>query len=222
MQPRTGTAALANLGDGATMALTPPATFRPRRPPCPPDRMTSCAPLTISDCMAIGYAMSPRLYLRQHAHNPVDWYPWGDEALGRASATDRPIFLSVGYSSCHWCHVMEKEAFDDDGIADFLNRHFVCIKVDREERPDLDAVYMDAVQALTGRGGWPMSVVPDARREAVPRRHVLSAGPFPAADRTGGRSVAHAAAGPARTGRARGRPHRRGPGLGPGRREGPE
>ncbi len=97
------------------------------------------------------------LYLRQHAHNPVDWYPWGDEALSRAAAQDRPIFLSIGYSSCHWCHVMEKEAFDDDGIAAFLNEHFVCIKVDREERPDLDGLYMDAVQALTGRGGWPMS-----------------------------------------------------------------
>jgi uncharacterized protein YyaL (SSP411 family) len=99
----------------------------------------------------------PSLYLRQHAHNPVEWFPWGAEALARAAAFDRPIFLSVGYSSCHWCHVMEKEAFDDDGIADFLNRHFVCIKVDREERPDLDAVYMDAVQALSGHGGWPMS-----------------------------------------------------------------
>jgi uncharacterized protein YyaL (SSP411 family) len=99
----------------------------------------------------------PSLYLRQHAHNPVDWFPWGVEALTRAAALDQPIFLSVGYASCHWCHVMEKEAFDDDGIADFLNRHYVCIKVDREERPDLDAVYMDAVQALTGHGGWPMS-----------------------------------------------------------------
>jgi len=99
----------------------------------------------------------PSLYLRQHAHNPVEWFPWGVEALAEAAARDRPIFLSIGYSSCHWCHVMEKEAFDDDAIADFLNRHFICIKFDREERPDLDAVYMDAVQALTGHGGWPMS-----------------------------------------------------------------
>ncbi len=99
----------------------------------------------------------PSLYLRQHAHNPVDWYPWGAEALDLARAADRPVFLSIGYSSCHWCHVMEKEAFADEAIADFLNAHFVCIKVDREERPDLDAVYMDAVQALTGQGGWPLS-----------------------------------------------------------------
>ncbi len=107
----------------------------------------------------------PSLYLRQHAFNPVDWRPWGPEALAEAAARDCPIFLSIGYSSCHWCHVMEKEAFDDDAIADFLNRHFVCIKVDREERPDLDAVYMDAVQALTGRGGWPMSsfLTPDGK-----------------------------------------------------------
>ncbi len=97
------------------------------------------------------------VYLRQHAHNPVDWHPWDDEALALAARLDRPIFLSIGYSSCHWCHVMEKEAFDDDGIAAFLNEHFVSIKVDREERPDLDGLYMDAVQSLTGRGGWPMS-----------------------------------------------------------------
>jgi uncharacterized protein YyaL (SSP411 family) len=105
------------------------------------------------------------LYLRQHAHNPVDWNPWGHEALERARDLDRPIFLSVGYASCHWCHVMEREAFDDDAIAAFLNAHFVCIKVDREERPDVDAVYMDAVQVMTGSGGWPMSVflTPDLR-----------------------------------------------------------
>jgi len=100
----------------------------------------------------------PSLYLRQHAHNPLDWYPWGDEALARARAEDKPVFLSIGYSSCHWCHVMEHEVFEQDDVAAFMNEHFVSIKVDREERPDLDAVYMDAVQALTGRGGWPMSV----------------------------------------------------------------
>ncbi len=100
----------------------------------------------------------PSLYLRQHAHNPVDWYPWGEEALARARALDRPVFLSIGYSSCHWCHVMEHEVFEDDAVAAFLNDHFVCIKVDREQRPDLDAVYMDAVVAMTGRGGWPLSV----------------------------------------------------------------
>ena len=98
------------------------------------------------------------LYLRQHGHNPIDWFPWGDEALDKSRAEDKPIFLSIGYSSCHWCHVMEHEVFEHDDVAAFVNEHFVCIKVDREERPDLDAVYMEAVQAMTGRGGWPMSV----------------------------------------------------------------
>ena len=98
------------------------------------------------------------VYLRQHAHNPVDWYPWGEEALARARDEDKPIFLSIGYASCHWCHVMEHEVFEDDEVAVLLNDRFVCIKVDREERPDLDAVYMEAVQAMTGRGGWPMTV----------------------------------------------------------------
>jgi uncharacterized protein len=97
-------------------------------------------------------------YLLQHAHNPVDWYPWGPEALARAVELDRPIFLSVGYAACHWCHVMERESFEDEGTAAVLNAHFVPIKVDREERPDIDALYMGAVQALTGQGGWPMSV----------------------------------------------------------------
>jgi uncharacterized protein YyaL (SSP411 family) len=97
-------------------------------------------------------------YLLQHAGNPVDWYPWGPEALSRAEATDRPIFLSIGYAACHWCHVMERESFEDEATAAVLNEHFVAIKVDREERPDLDALYMGAVQALTGQGGWPMSV----------------------------------------------------------------
>ncbi|MBW2261929.1 MAG: thioredoxin domain-containing protein [Deltaproteobacteria bacterium] len=98
------------------------------------------------------------LYLKQHAHNPLDWYPWGEEALERARREDRPIFLSIGYSSCHWCHVMEEEVFEKDDVAEFMNEHFVSIKVDREERPDLDALYMKAVTALTGGGGWPMSV----------------------------------------------------------------
>jgi uncharacterized protein YyaL (SSP411 family) len=97
-------------------------------------------------------------YLRQHAHNPVDWYPWGPEALRRARELDRPIFLSIGYSACHWCHVMEHESFEDPEIAALLNEHFVSIKVDREERPDLDQIYMAAVQRLTQQGGWPMSV----------------------------------------------------------------
>jgi uncharacterized protein YyaL (SSP411 family) len=97
-------------------------------------------------------------YLRQHAQNPVDWYPWGPEALARARELDRPIFLSVGYSACHWCHVMEHESFESPEIAQILNEHFISIKVDREERPDLDQIYMTAVQLLTGQGGWPMSV----------------------------------------------------------------
>jgi uncharacterized protein YyaL (SSP411 family) len=97
-------------------------------------------------------------YLLQHAHNPVDWYPWGEEAFDRARADDRPVFLSVGYAACHWCHVMERESFEDEGTARLLNERFVSIKVDREERPDVDGIYMDAVQAMTGSGGWPMSV----------------------------------------------------------------
>jgi uncharacterized protein YyaL (SSP411 family) len=104
-------------------------------------------------------------YLLQHADNPVDWYPWGDEAFDRASAHSRPIFLSIGYSACHWCHVMAHESFEDPAIAEVLNSSFVCIKVDREERPDVDAVYMEAVQAISGSGGWPMSMflTPDRR-----------------------------------------------------------
>ncbi len=97
-------------------------------------------------------------YLLQHAHNPVDWHAWGDEAFEAARVSHRPVFLSVGYSTCHWCHVMEEESFEDEEIARYLNEHFVAIKVDREERPDVDGVYMAAVQALTGSGGWPMSV----------------------------------------------------------------
>ena len=97
-------------------------------------------------------------YLLQHAHNPVDWYPWGEEALERAKAEDKPILLSIGYSACHWCHVMERESFENEAIASLMNESFVSIKVDREERPDLDAVYMEAVQMMTGSGGWPMTV----------------------------------------------------------------
>ena len=97
-------------------------------------------------------------YLLQHAHNPVDWYPWSDEALAKARAEDKPIFLSIGYAACHWCHVMAHESFEDKSIAALMNEHFICIKVDREERPDLDGIYMQAVIALTGGGGWPMSV----------------------------------------------------------------
>ena len=101
-------------------------------------------------------AASP--YLQQHAYNPVDWYPWGPDALETAREEDRPILLSIGYATCHWCHVMAHECFEDEAIATVTNEHFVTIKVDREERPDLDEAYMDAVKASTGRGGWPMRV----------------------------------------------------------------
>ena len=97
-------------------------------------------------------------YLLQHAENPVDWYPWGEEAFAKARREDKPVFLSIGYSTCHWCHVMEQESFENMEIADILNRYFVSIKVDREERPDIDSVYMSVCQALTGNGGWPMSI----------------------------------------------------------------
>lgn len=105
------------------------------------------------------------LYLRQHAENPVDWYPWGEEALNKAKSEDKPILVSIGYSSCHWCHVMAHESFEDAYIARLMNTHFVCIKVDREERPDVDQIYMDAVQMLNGQGGWPLNVfcLPDGR-----------------------------------------------------------
>jgi uncharacterized protein YyaL (SSP411 family) len=104
-------------------------------------------------------------YLLQHAHNPVDWYPWGEEAFAKARAEDRPIFLSIGYSACHWCHVMERESFENEQTAQILNEDFVSIKVDREERPDVDSIYMQAVQMMTGHGGWPMSMflTPDGR-----------------------------------------------------------
>ncbi|MBT2287599.1 thioredoxin domain-containing protein [Paenibacillus albidus] len=98
-------------------------------------------------------------YLLQHAHNPVDWYPWGEEAFAKAQSESKPIFLSVGYSTCHWCHVMERESFEDQEVADLLNQHFISIKVDREERPDIDALYMSVCQALTGSGGWPLTVL---------------------------------------------------------------
>ncbi|MGV3559602.1 thioredoxin domain-containing protein [Larkinella arboricola] len=104
-------------------------------------------------------------YLLQHAHNPVDWYPWGPEALQKAQQENKPILVSIGYSACHWCHVMERESFENEQVAQVMNQHFVCIKVDREERPDVDAIYMDAVQAMGVQGGWPLNVflMPDAK-----------------------------------------------------------
>nr|WP_312578597.1 thioredoxin domain-containing protein [Sedimentibacter sp.] len=104
-------------------------------------------------------------YLLQHAYNPVDWYPWGEEAFNKAKSEDKPIFLSIGYSTCHWCHVMAHESFEDDEVADALNRDFVCIKVDREERPDIDSVYMSVAQRLTGSGGWPLTIIMTAEQQ---------------------------------------------------------
>ena len=119
-------------------------------------------------------------YLLQHAHNPVQWYPWSEEALNRAVAEDKPILLSIGYSACHWCHVMEQESFENEKTADLMNRHFINIKVDREERPDLDTIYMSAVQMMTGSGGWPMTVF------LTPGRIPFYAGTyFPPQDRHG-------------------------------------
>jgi uncharacterized protein YyaL (SSP411 family) len=119
-------------------------------------------------------------YLLQHSHNPVDWYPWGDEAFAAAKREDKPVFLSIGYSTCHWCHVMERESFENEDLAKYLNAHFVAVKVDREERPDVDAVYMAAVQAMTGQGGWPLSVflTPD-------RKPFFGGTYFPPTDRFG-------------------------------------
>jgi uncharacterized protein len=116
--------------------------------------------------MANRLARETSPYLLQHRDNPVDWYPWGKEALSRAHELDRPILLSVGYSACHWCHVMERESFEDSETAAYMNEHFVNVKVDREERPDVDALYMEAVQAISGQGGWPMTVFCDP--EGVP------------------------------------------------------
>jgi uncharacterized protein YyaL (SSP411 family) len=119
-------------------------------------------------------------YLLQHANNPVDWRPWGDEAFAAAKKEDKPVFLSIGYSTCHWCHVMERESFENEDLAKYLNAHFVAVKVDREERPDVDAVYMAAVQAMTGQGGWPLSVflTPD-------RKPFFGGTYFPPTDRFG-------------------------------------
>jgi uncharacterized protein len=108
--------------------------------------------------MANRLAQETSPYLLQHKNNPVDWYPWGEEALEKARAENKPIVLSVGYSACHWCHVMERESFEDEATAQIMNEHFVSVKVDREERPDIDSIYMSAVQALTRHGGWPMTV----------------------------------------------------------------
>ena len=129
----------------------------------PPDVIAELPPDGGAEFNRLIFETSP--YLRQHARNPVDWYPWGEEAFAKARAENKPIFLSVGYSSCHWCHVMAHESFEDGETAAIMNRLFVSVKVDREERPDIDDIYMQAVQAIIGRGGWPMSVflLPDGR-----------------------------------------------------------
>src|SRR3954453_14262076 len=124
-----------------------------------PDPKHSYASLKLDMPNRLADETSP--YLLQHANNPVDWYPWSPEALERARRENKPILLSIGYAACHWCHVMEHESFEDPATAAVMNERFVNIKVDREERPDVDAVYMEAVQALTGSGGWPMTVFLD-------------------------------------------------------------
>src|SRR5207253_590671 len=124
--------------------------------PAPPADVARRAGGRVRGVNRLAQEISP--YLLQHSENPVDWYPWGKEALARAREEDKPILLSIGYAACHWCHVMEHESFEDDATAAVMNEHFVCVKVDREERPDLDSVYMDAVVSLTGHGGWPMTV----------------------------------------------------------------
>jgi uncharacterized protein len=108
--------------------------------------------------MANALAAESSPYLRQHANNPVDWLPWGPDAQKLARERDVPLLVSIGYSSCHWCHVMERESFEDERTAQLMNQSFVCVKVDREERPDVDALYMEAVQGMTGHGGWPLNV----------------------------------------------------------------
>src|ERR1035438_5748342 len=106
-------------------------------------------------------------YLLQHAHNPVNWFPWGDEAFKKAMAEDKPIFLSIGYSTCHWCHVMEKESFEDTETATLINDAFIAIKVDREERPDIDGIYMSVCQMVTGSGGWPLTIIMTSDRKST-------------------------------------------------------
>ena len=135
----------------------PTMTHTPRKPLPPPEEIEKLPPDGGTNYNRLVFSQSP--YLLQHAANPVDWHPWGDEAFARAREENKLVFLSVGYSTCHWCHVMEHESFEDEEVAALLNRHFVCVKVDREERPDVDKIYMDVTQAMTGSGGWPMTVV---------------------------------------------------------------
>ena len=110
-------------------------------------------------------AESQSPYLLQHKNNPVDWYPWGNEAFQKAEKENKPIFLSIGYSTCHWCHVMEHESFEDEEVAKLMNDNFISIKVDREEMPEIDHLYMSVCQAMTGRGGWPLTIVMSPKKE---------------------------------------------------------
>jgi len=148
----------------AALLLTLPPQQHPVRQPLPDqEAIAELPPDGGTEFNRLVFEQSP--YLRQHARNPVDWYPWGEEAFERAREENKPIFLSIGYSTCHWCHVMEHESFEDEQVAALMNEHFVCVKVDREERPDVDQAYMTVTQAMTGSGGWPMTVVmtPDRR-----------------------------------------------------------
>ncbi|MBI3539469.1 MAG: thioredoxin domain-containing protein, partial [Candidatus Eisenbacteria bacterium] len=126
--------------------------------PDPPSARASLPPPTGAGHRLNHLAREKSPYLLQHAANPVDWYPWGDEAFAKARREGKPIFLSIGYSTCHWCHVMERESFEDDSVAALLNRWFVAIKVDREERPDVDRLYMTAARAMGLGGGWPLNM----------------------------------------------------------------
>ncbi|HEU4420185.1 MAG TPA: thioredoxin domain-containing protein, partial [Planctomycetota bacterium] len=138
--------------------LAPPESVKPQDPVVKPEQKPPAQKPN-----RLAKESSP--YLRQHQHNPVDWYPWGAAALERAKKEDKPIFLSIGYAACHWCHVMAAESFADPAIAAVMNENFVCIKVDREERPDIDEIYMAALQAMGQHGGWPLSawLTPDGR-----------------------------------------------------------
>src|SRR5829696_5461490 len=131
-----------------------------------PEAVTAFLWWDITGTMPNRLANETSPYLLQHADNPVDWYPWGEEALARARKLDRPLLVSIGYSACHWCHVMERESFEDPQVAALMNERYVCVKVDREERPDVDAIYMDALQAMTGHGGWPLNAF--LRPDGVP------------------------------------------------------
>ena len=145
-------------------------------------------------------------YLLQHAYNPVDWYPWGNEAFAAAAAADKPLFVSIGYSTCHWCHVMEHESFEDEATAAVLNEHFVNVKIDREERPDVDHIYMTVVQAVTGCGGWPMSVFLTPGRQPF-YAGTCAAQPGAAVASTSARRSRHRPARNSSTSRNAGRPY---------------